>query len=63
MRRSVALTLVKQQVPDEMLRDWFGPFIHNLQIRQDLRSYYLSVPFGSGRNWSAGLASFETSRF
>jgi pimeloyl-ACP methyl ester carboxylesterase len=59
VRRSVAAALVKQQVPDEMLRDWFGPFIHNREIRQDLRSYCLSVPLDSGRNWSAGLASFD----
>lgn len=58
VRRSVAAVLVKQQVPDEMLRDWFGPFIHNRKIQQDLRSYCLSVPLDSRRNWSAGLASF-----
>jgi pimeloyl-ACP methyl ester carboxylesterase len=59
VRRSVAATLVKQPVPDEMLRDWFGPFIHDRRIRQDLRSYCLSVPLDSSRNWSAGLASFD----
>lgn len=46
-------------MPDEILRDWFGPFIRDRQIRQDLRSYCLSVPLDSGRNWSAGLASFD----
>jgi pimeloyl-ACP methyl ester carboxylesterase len=46
-------------VPDEMLRDWFGPFIQDREIRQDLRSYCLSVPLDSGRNWSAGLVSFD----
>jgi pimeloyl-ACP methyl ester carboxylesterase len=58
VRRSVAATLVKQRVPEEMLRDWFGPFIHDRKIRRDLRSYCLSVPLDSGRNWSAGLGSF-----
>jgi len=58
VRRSVAATLVKQPVPEEMLRDWFGPFIHDRKIRRDLRSYCLSVPLDSGRNWSAGLGSF-----
>jgi len=42
-----------------MLRDWFEPFIRDRQVRQDLRSYCLSVPLDSGRNWSAGLASFD----
>lgn len=59
VRRSVATTLVKHAVPDEMLRDWFEPFIQDRQIRQDLRSYCLSVPLDSGRSWSAGLASFD----
>jgi pimeloyl-ACP methyl ester carboxylesterase len=59
VRRSVAATLVKYPVPDETLRDWFEPFIQDRQIRQDLRSYCLSVPLDSGRNWSAGLASFD----
>jgi pimeloyl-ACP methyl ester carboxylesterase len=59
VRRSVAAALVKQHVPDEMLRDWFGPFIQDREIRQDLRSYCLSVPLDSSRNWSAGLASFD----
>jgi pimeloyl-ACP methyl ester carboxylesterase len=59
VRRSVAATLAKHPVPDEVLRDWFGPFIRDRDIRQDLRSYCLSVPLDSGRNWSAGLASFE----
>jgi pimeloyl-ACP methyl ester carboxylesterase len=59
VRRSVAATLVKHPVPDETLRDWFEPFIQDRQIRQDLRSYCLSVPLDSGRNWSAGLASFD----
>ena len=59
VRRSVATTLVKRAVPDEMLRDWFEPFIQDRQIRQDLRSYCLSVPLDSGRSWSAGLASFD----
>jgi pimeloyl-ACP methyl ester carboxylesterase len=57
VRRSVAATLVKHAVSDEMLRDWFEPFIQDRQIRQDLRSYCLSVPLG--RIWSAGLASFD----
>ena len=59
VRRSVAAALVKHGVPDELLRDWFGPFIQDREIRQDLRSYCLSVPLDSGRNWSAGLASFD----
>lgn len=59
VRRSVAATLVKHPVPDAILRDWFGPFIHDRKIRQDLRSYCLSVPLDIGRNWSAGLASFD----
>jgi pimeloyl-ACP methyl ester carboxylesterase len=59
VRRSVAATLVKHPVADQMLRDWFGPFIRDQQVRQDLRSYCLSVPLDSGRNWSAGLASFH----
>ena len=29
-------------------------------MRQDLRSYCLSVPIDSGRNWSAGLAAFDS---
>jgi len=29
----------KHPVPDEMLRDWFGPFTRDRQVRQDLRSY------------------------
>jgi pimeloyl-ACP methyl ester carboxylesterase len=59
VRRSIAAALVKHPVADEMLRDWFGPFIRDQQVRQDLRSYCLSVPLDSGRNWSAGLASFD----
>jgi pimeloyl-ACP methyl ester carboxylesterase len=59
VRRSVAAPLAKHSVPDGVLRDWFGPFIRDRDIRQDLRSYCLSVPLDSGRNWSAGLASFE----
>jgi pimeloyl-ACP methyl ester carboxylesterase len=59
VRRSVAAGLAKHPVSDEMLRDWFGPFIQDREIRQDLRSYCLSVPLDSGRNWSAGLASFD----
>jgi pimeloyl-ACP methyl ester carboxylesterase len=59
VRRSVAATLVKHPVPDEMLRDWFGPFIRDREVRQDLRSYCLSVPLDSGRNWSAVLARFD----
>ena len=42
-----------------MLRDWFGPFIRDREVRQDLRSYCLSVPLNSGRNWSAALARFD----
>jgi pimeloyl-ACP methyl ester carboxylesterase len=59
VRRSVAVALAKHPLPDEMLRDWFGPFTRDHQIRRDLRSYCLSVPLDSGRNWSAGLASFD----
>ena len=59
VRRSVAAALAKHPVPGEMLRDWFEPFIRDRQVRQDLRSYCLSVPLDSGRNWSAGLASFD----
>jgi pimeloyl-ACP methyl ester carboxylesterase len=59
VRRSVAATLVKHPVPDEMLRDWFGPFIRDREVRQDLRSYCLSVPLDSSRNWSAVLARFD----
>jgi pimeloyl-ACP methyl ester carboxylesterase len=58
VRRSVAAALAKYPVPDEVLRDWFGPFTQDHQIRRDLRSYCLSVPLDSDRNWSAGLASF-----
>ena len=60
VRRSVAAALAKHPVPDEMLRDWFGPFTRDRQVRQDLRSYCLSVPIDSGRNWSAGLAAFDS---
>jgi hypothetical protein len=42
-----------------MLRNWFEPFIRDQQVRQDLRSYCLSVPLDSGRNWSAELAFFD----
>jgi pimeloyl-ACP methyl ester carboxylesterase len=59
VRRSVAAALIKHPVADEMLRDWFEPFIRDQQVRQDLRSYCLSVPLDSGRNWSAGLANFD----
>ena len=59
VRRSVATALVKHPVPDVILRDWFEPFIKDRAIRQDLRRYCLSVPLDSGRNWSAGLASFD----
>lgn len=59
VRRSVATALVKHPVPDVILRDWFQPFIKDRAIRQDLRRYCLSVPLDSGRNWSAGLASFD----
>ncbi|HJV12595.1 MAG TPA: alpha/beta hydrolase [Propionibacteriaceae bacterium] len=59
IRRSVATALVKHPVPDVILRDWFQPFIKDRAIRQDLRRYCLSVPLDSGRNWSAGLASFD----
>jgi pimeloyl-ACP methyl ester carboxylesterase len=59
VRRSVAAALVKHPVPDEMLRDWFEPFIRDREVRQDLRSYCLSVPLDSGRNWSAVLARFD----
>jgi pimeloyl-ACP methyl ester carboxylesterase len=58
-RRSVAAALAKHPLPDAMLRDWFGPFTEDHQIRRDLRSYCLSVPRDTGRNWSAGLASFD----
>ena len=59
VRRSVAAALAKHPLPDAMLRDWFGPFTEDHQIRRDLRSYCLSVPLDTGRNWSAGLASFD----
>jgi pimeloyl-ACP methyl ester carboxylesterase len=59
VRRSVAAALAKYPVPDEMLRDWFGPFVQDREIRQNLRTYCLSVPLDSGRNWSAGLAAFD----
>jgi pimeloyl-ACP methyl ester carboxylesterase len=59
VRRSVAAALAKHPLPDEMLRDWFGPFTRDQQIRRDLHSYCLSVPLDNGRNWSAGLASFD----
>ena len=59
VRRSVAAVLAKHPVPDELLRDWFAPFIRDQRVRQDLRSYCLSVPLDSGRNWSAELASFD----
>jgi pimeloyl-ACP methyl ester carboxylesterase len=59
VRRSVAAALVKHPVPDEMLRDWFEPFIRDREVRQDLRSYCLSVPLDSARNWSAVLARFD----
>jgi len=59
VRRSVAAALAKRPVPDELLRDWFAPFIRDQRVRQDLRSYCLSVPLDSGRNWSAGLVSFD----
>ena len=58
VRRSVAATLAKHPVPDEMLRNWFGPFIREREVRQDLRSDCLSVPHDSDRNWSAVLARF-----
>ena len=59
VRQSVASPLAKHPVSDEMLRDWFGPFARDGRVRQDLRSYCLSVPLDSGRNWSAGLAAFD----
>jgi pimeloyl-ACP methyl ester carboxylesterase len=59
VRRSVAAALAKHPVPDELLCDWFAPFIRDQRVRQDLRSYCLSVPLDSGRNWSAGLVSFD----
>jgi pimeloyl-ACP methyl ester carboxylesterase len=59
VRRSVAAALAKHPVPDELLCDWFAPFIRDQRVRQDLRSYCLSVPLDSGRNWSAELASFD----
>ena len=59
VRQSVATALAKHPVSDEMLRDWFGPFARDARVRQDLRSYCLSVPLDSGRNWSAGLAAFD----
>jgi pimeloyl-ACP methyl ester carboxylesterase len=59
VRRSVAATLAKHPVSDEMLRDWFAPFIRDREVRRDLRSYCLSVPLDSGRNWSAALARFD----
>lgn len=59
VRRSVVGALVKHPVPNAMLRDWFEPFIRDRQVRQDLRSYCLSVPLDTGRNWSAGLSRFD----
>ena len=59
VRRSTAATLAKHPVPDEMLRDWFGPFIQDREVRRELRSYCQSVPLDSGRNWSAALARFD----
>jgi pimeloyl-ACP methyl ester carboxylesterase len=59
VRRSVAAALAKHPLPDAMLRDWFGPFTEDHQIRRDLHSYCLSVPLDTGRNWSAGLVSFD----
>ena len=59
VRRSMAATLAKHPVPDEMLRDWFGPFIQDREVRRELRSYCQSVPLDSGRNWSAALARFD----
>jgi len=59
VRRSVASMLAKHPVPGDLLHDWFEPFIRDRQVRQDLRRYCLSVPLDSGRNWSAGLASFD----
>jgi pimeloyl-ACP methyl ester carboxylesterase len=59
VRQSVARALAKHPVSDEMLRDWFRPFARDARVRQDLRTYCLSVPLDSGRNWSSGLAEFE----
>jgi pimeloyl-ACP methyl ester carboxylesterase len=59
VRQSVARALAKHPVSDEMLRDWFRPFARDARVRQDLRTYCLSVPLDSGRNWSAGLADFD----
>jgi pimeloyl-ACP methyl ester carboxylesterase len=59
VRQSVARALAKHPVSDEMLRDWFRPFARNARVRQDLRTYCLSVPLDSGRNWSSGLADFD----
>jgi pimeloyl-ACP methyl ester carboxylesterase len=59
VRQSVARALAKHPVSDEMLRDWFRPFARDARVRQDLRTYCLSVPLDSGRNWSSGLADFE----
>jgi pimeloyl-ACP methyl ester carboxylesterase len=46
-------------VSDEMLRGWFRPFARDARVRQDLRTYCLSVPLDSGRNWSSGLVDFQ----
>ena len=59
VRQSVARTLAKHPVSDEMLRGWFRPFTRDARVRQDLRTYCLSVPLDSGRNWSSGLADFQ----
>jgi pimeloyl-ACP methyl ester carboxylesterase len=59
IRRSVAGALAKHPIPDDVLRDWFEPFAQDARVRQDLRTYCLSVPLDSGRNWSAGLARFD----
>lgn len=48
VRRSVVAALAKHPVPDGMLRDWFSPFIRDREVRQDLRSYCLSVPTWNG---------------
>lgn len=59
VRQSVARTIAKHPVSDDILRDWFRPFARDARVRQDLRTYCLSVPLDSGRNWSSGLADFQ----
>lgn len=58
VRRATARPLVKRPVPDEQLREWFTP-LRARGVRRDLAAYCTSVPIGSQRAWSAGLAQFS----